>query len=74
MAKDQKQALIRVYRTSQTRPTHLFLLYTKGNPIERDILKRQQARTKVGEITWKVSTGDIERVQLAEERVRARQG
>lgn len=50
MVKEQRQAFARVHRTSQKRETHL----TRGrNPVERDILKRQQARTEVGEMTWK---------------------
>jgi SNF2-related domain len=68
MVKEQRQAFARVHRTGQKRQTHLTLLYAEGNPIERDILKRQQARTEVGEMTWKVSTGEMEKAQRRAER------
>ncbi len=40
MQKDQRQAFARVHRTGQKRPTHLYLLYSLGNPIERGCLDR----------------------------------
>ncbi len=68
MKKEQMQAFARVHRTGQGRRTHLYLLYSLGNPIERDILKRQEARGLVGEMTWQVTTGAAEEEQLKEER------
>ena len=38
MVKDQMQAFARVHRTSQKRLTHLTLLHTKGDLVDRDTI------------------------------------
>ncbi len=68
MQKDQRQAFARVHRTGQKRPTHLYLLYSPGNPIERGCLDRQRRRGQLGEMTWQVSTGEAEMERLKAER------
>ena len=65
--RDQTQAFARVHRTGQKRQTNLYLLYSPGNPVEWAILKRQQARGLVGEMTWQVTTGEVEQEQLEAE-------
>jgi hypothetical protein len=68
MQKDQRQAFARVHRTGQKRPTHLYLLYSPGNPVERGCLERQRRRGQLGEMTWQVTTGEAEMEQLKEHR------
>jgi hypothetical protein len=57
------QAFARVHRTGQKQQTHLTLLYSNGNPAEQSIITRQQIYSKALEMTWNVTTGEIEAVQ-----------
>ena len=66
MQREQNQAFARVHRQGQTRETHLILMYSNGNPVERRILERQRNRTDIGDMTWTVTTGDIEKEQRRE--------
>jgi SNF2 family DNA or RNA helicase len=65
MQRDQRQAFARVHRIGQRRQTHLYLLYSPGNPVEQGCLNRQRTRGQLGEMTWQVTTGEaeIERVK-----------
>jgi SNF2 family DNA or RNA helicase len=66
MDKDQRQAFARVHRYGQERETHLILMYSPGNPVERDIRARQRKRKNLGDMTWTVTSGDLEIQQLKE--------
>lgn len=72
MRKDQRQAFARVHRTGQKRDTYLYLLHCPGNPVERDIILRQRKRKDLGDMTWGVTTGQLEAEQMDEERRRQR--
>jgi hypothetical protein len=61
MKKNQDQAFCRVHRQGQTGPTYLHLLYDPANPIERDIILRQDARGRVMQMSWDVSTESAEK-------------
>jgi hypothetical protein len=61
--KDQDQAFACIYRQGQTKQTYLYLLYNSANPIEYNIISRQNACSRITEMSWKVSTEEAEKVQ-----------
>jgi hypothetical protein len=67
--KAHKQAFGRVHRTGQKHNTKLLLFHTPGNPVENNIMERQDSRREIGDLTWKVTTGEN---QLAAEKAARR--
>ncbi len=61
VTKHQVQGFGRVHRMGQkSTPTNLVLLYNTGNPAEKSIYARQEARGKATTLVWEVTTGAAE--------------
>jgi hypothetical protein len=48
--------------------THLYLLWDPANPIERDIIRRQNARGWITEMSWEVSAEEAEKMWVRQRR------